>query len=218
MFIGHYAVALAAKKSAPKVSLGILFLSTQFVDMLWPVFLLLGYEHVRIDPGNTVVTPLDFYDYPLTHSLTAALLWSLIFAFIYFIFNRNRMNSVVIGLCVFSHWVLDFLTHRPDLPLAFGRNIYFGLGLWNTIIGTLAVEIALFTAGIFIYLRTTLAKDKIGSYGFWSLVLTLFLIYLGNIFGPPPPDEFTIAVAGNASWLFVFWALWVDRHRISTNQ
>lgn len=218
MFIGHYAVALAAKKTAPKVSLGMLFLSAQLVDMLWPVFLLLGFEHVRIDPGNTAVTPLDFYDYPLTHSLVANLIWSFNFSLIYFAFSRSLKNSLVTGLCVFSHWILDFLTHRPDLPLAFGHNIHFGLGLWNSIVGTLAVEIALFTAGIFIYLRTSLAKDKIGSYGFWSLVLTLFLIYLGNIFGPPPPDEFTIAVAGNASWLFIFWAFWVDRHRISINQ
>lgn len=218
MFIGHYAVALAAKKTAPKVSLGMLFLSAQLVDMLWPVFLILGFEHVRIDPGNTAVTPLDFYDYPLTHSLLANLIWSFSFALIYFAFNRSLMNSVVTGLCIFSHWILDFFTHRPDLPLAFGHNTYFGLGLWNSIIGTLAVEIALFAAGAFIYLRTTSPKDKTGFYGFWSLILSLFLIYLGNIFGPPPPNEFTIAIAGNASWLFILWAFWVDRHRISIDQ
>lgn len=217
MFIGHYAVALAVKKAAPKVSLGMLFLSTQFVDLLWPVFLLLGYEHVRIDPGNTVVTPLSFYDYPFTHSLLAAFIWSLILALIYHVYKRDKISSAIIGLCVFSHWTLDFLTHRPDLPLAFGYDTYFGLGLWNSRIGTMAVEIVLFAVGIFLYLSSTSSKDKIGSYGFWTLIVLLFLIYVGNLFGPPPPDEFSIAVAGNASWLFVFWAFWVDRHRIYVN-
>jgi hypothetical protein len=213
MFIGHFAVALAAKKTAPKVSLGTLFMSAQLVDLLWPLFLLLGFEHVRIDPGNTVVTPLDFYDYPITHSLVAAIIWSLFLGLFYYVFKHDRKSSLVIGFCVFSHWVLDFLTHRPDLPLAFGHETYFGLGLWNSLAGTMVVEIALFVGGILLYLRATSAKNKIGVYGFWILILFLFLIYLGNVFGPPTPDEFTIAVAGNASWLFVIWAYWIDNHR-----
>jgi hypothetical protein len=205
MFIGHYAVALGAKKAAPKISLGTLFLASQLVDLLWPLFVLLGWEHVRISPGITVVTPIDFYDYPLTHSLIGALLWSAALAIAYFGVKRDRRNAIIVGAVVFSHWVLDFLTHRPDLPLGFG-GMYVGLGLWNSIVGTLLVEVGLFVGGILLYVRATKAKDRIGSIGFWALVGLLSLIYVTNLFGPPPPDVSMIAVAGNALWLFVIWA------------
>lgn len=214
MFIGHYAVAFAAKKATPNVSLGLLFLSAQFVDLLWPLLLLLGFEHVRIDPGNTVLTPLDFYDYPFSHSLVAAIVWSLIFGTLYYGFRHNKKESAVLGICLFSHWALDFITHRPDLPLAFGNDVFFGLGLWNSPLFSMIIELFLFVLGIILYITTTRSQDRIGDYGFWTLVSFLLLIYIGNFIGPPPPDEFAIAVVGNAAWLFVFWAYWVDRHRI----
>jgi len=213
MFIGHYAVALAAKKGAPKASLGTLFIAAQLVDLLWPLFLLLGLEHVRIDPGNTAFTPLDFYDYPITHSLVGAVGWSMLLGGVYYGFRRERKSAVVIGLVVFSHWILDLITHRPDLPLGLGGDQMFGLGLWNSLEGTLVVEIGLFAGGIILYLKSTEAKDRTGRYAFWGLIGVLGLIHIGNIFGPPPPDKLAIAIAGNALWLFVLWAYWIDRHR-----
>lgn len=213
MFVGHYAVALAAKKMAPKVSLGVLFIAAQFVDLLWPLLLLLGLEHVRIDPGNTILTPLDFYDYPFSHSLVSAIIWSIVIGLWYFASKRDKSSSVVVAFCVFSHWILDFVTHRPDLPLAFGKNIYLGLGLWNSPVVTIAIEVSLFILGVVIYLRTTSPIDHIGNYGFWSLVAVLLLIYISNFIGPPPPNEFSLAIVANAAWLFVLWAFWVDRHR-----
>jgi hypothetical protein len=119
----------------------------------------------------------------------------------------------VVGIIVFSHWILDLITHRPDLSLGLGGSTYFGLGLWNSVPGTLAAEFGLFAAGIILYLRTTIAKDRIGSIGFWALIGILGLLYIGNIAGPPPPNASLIGVAGNASWLFVLWAYWVDKHR-----
>jgi hypothetical protein len=119
----------------------------------------------------------------------------------------------VLGLVVFSHWILDLITHRPDLPLGLGGSAYFGLGLWNSLPGTLVAEFGLFVAGIILYSRSTSAKDRIGSIGFWSLIAVLALIYVANIMGPPPPGASIIAVAGNASWLFVLWAYWIDKHR-----
>lgn len=213
MFLGHYAVGLATKKSVPKVSLGTLFLAGQLVDLLWPAFLLLGLEDVKIDPGNTAVTPLDFYDYPITHSLVGAVLWSCTLGLIYVMLKKDKRAALVIGLVVFSHWILDLVTHRPDLSLGLGSGTYFGLGLWNSIPGTVAAEFGLFAIGVLIYIRTTVAKDRIGSIGFWALVGILALIYISNIVGPPPPSASIIAVAGNASWLFVLWAYWVDKHR-----
>ncbi|MGH2567706.1 MAG: metal-dependent hydrolase, partial [Bacteroidota bacterium] len=213
MLIGHFAVAFAAKKAAPKTSLGTLFLSVQFVDLLWPLFLLLGLEHVLVEVGNTAVTPLNFYDYPITHSLAGAVAWSLVFGGVYFALRNYKAGAWTVGLGVFSHWILDFITHRPDLPLGFGVDVFFGLGLWNSPAATVVVETALYAAGLALYLRSTVAKDKSGRYGLWGLVVVLFLIYLANLFGPPPPNEEMIAIAGNASWLFVLWAYWVDKHR-----
>lgn len=213
MFIGHYAVALAAKKAAPNTSLGTLLISVQLVDLLWPIMLLLGLEHVRIDPGNTAVTPLDFYDYPITHSLIGAIGWSVAFGLLYFAIRRYKRGALVVGLGVFSHWILDLITHRPDLPLGFGGDVFFGFGLWNSLAGTLVVELAILAIGLAVYLRSTAAKDRVGSYGFWLLTVLLSILYVGNMFGPPPPSVPAIVVAGLGAWLFVIWAYVVDRHR-----
>ena len=217
MFIGHYAVALATKKAVPNVSLGTLILSAQLADLIWPVLLLLGLEHVRIDPGNTALTPLDFYDYPISNSLIGSIFWSIIMGVIVYIFLKEFRTSLILGLVVFSHWILDFITHRPDLPLGPGINLTFGLGLWNSVPGTIALELILFVIGIMLYTGVTSAKDKIGKYGFWSLMIVILLLYFGNIFGPPPPSASAIAVAANGAWLFIIWAYWADHHRTTAS-
>jgi hypothetical protein len=217
MFIGHYGVALASKRAAPKTSLGILFLSAQLTDLLWPLFLLIGIEHVRIEPGNTAITPLDFYDYPFSHSFVGSVVWSLALGILYFAFRRYARGAWIVGLCVFSHWILDAIVHRHDLPLIPGINIYMGFGLWNSMVGSVVVEFGIFLIGLVLYLRTTVAQDRIGRYGLWSLVLVVVIIWVANIFGPPPPSVRAIAVVGNASWLFVLWAFWIDRHRKITS-
>lgn len=213
MFIGHFAVALAAKKAAPRVSLGTMILSTSFIDLLWPIFLVLGIEHVRVEPGNTVVTPLDFTHYPFSHSLAGVLLWSLLLGSVYFMLKKDRRAALMVGLGVFSHWVLDFITHRPDLPLAPGSNLLFGLGLWNSLAGTLILEGGLFIIGVLLYVRCTRPLDRTGTLSFWGLISFLVLVYIGNLFGPPPPDTNALGYVGLALWLFVAWGYWIDRHR-----
>src|SRR5512139_3691369 len=138
MFLGHFAVGFAAKRLAPRASLGTLFLAAQFIDLLWPLLVLLGIERVRIAPGITTVTPLDFEHYPWSHSLFAVSVWGVLFATVYLFIRRDRRASLVLGLAVLSHWLLDFLVHRPDLPLLPGGE-RFGLGLWNSLAGTLVV-------------------------------------------------------------------------------
>jgi hypothetical protein len=212
VFIGHFAVAFGAKRAAPRASLGTLFLAVQFADFLWPIFLLLGLEKVRIAPGDTRFTPLDFVSYPYSHSLLADLLWGALLGFVCFALRRGPREALVVALCVPSHWVLDFIVHRPDLPIFPGGPRY-GLGLWNSIPGTLAVEISLYVIGIAIYLRTTRAKDRPGVYILWSLLLFLFASYLSAAFGPPPPNLTSLAIAAPLFWLTVPWAAWADRHR-----
>jgi membrane-bound metal-dependent hydrolase YbcI (DUF457 family) len=197
----------------PSVSLGTLFLATQFLDLLWPIFLLLGLEHVRIDPGNTKVTPLDFYDYSITHSLAGAAFWALLFASIYFFKRRGALAAVVLFLCVMSHWLLDFITHRPDLLLWPGNPHKVGLGLWNSSFGTFVVEMGLYALGIHLYLHATSPRVGKRTWGPWGLVTTLALIQLVAYTGQPPPNEWSVLQMGFAQWFFVPWAYWVDRRR-----
>jgi membrane-bound metal-dependent hydrolase YbcI (DUF457 family) len=213
MFIGHFAVGFASKRAAPRASLGALMAAPLFLDLLWPIFLNLGIESVRIDPGNTAFTPLDLHDYPYSHSLVGALVWSLLFAAVFWAVTRYPRGALVVALGVFSHWVLDFVTHRPDMPLYPGSAISVGLGLWNSRAGTVIVEVAMFVAGVWIYAATTRAKNRRGAWALWALVGLLAIFYVSTVFGPPPPSVEAIKILGLTSWLFVPWAWWIDRNR-----
>jgi len=213
MFIGHYGVALAAKRVAPGTSLGTLVLGTQLIDLLWPLFLLLGLEHVRIDPGNTVVMPLDFYDYPITHSMLGCLGWAAVSGIIYRLLGGSARQAIVLGAVVFSHWILDAVVHRPDLPILPGGELRIGLGVWNSIPATLAIEFILLIGGAAIYFRSTRAISRNGTIGPWLLVGILSIIEVGNLFAPPPPSETALAIMALALWLFVWWGYRLDRSR-----
>jgi hypothetical protein len=215
VFIGHFGVALAAKKIAPRTSLGTLVMAAQFVDLLWPLFLLLGVERVIIAPGTTAVTPLDFISYPLSHSLLAEFGWACLFAGVYKLAKHDSRGAVCLWFVVISHWLLDALSHQPDLPLYPGSSTYVGLGLWNSRFWTIVVEGAIFVFGARLYARTTRPRDPIGALAFRSFIALLTLFYLLNIFGPPPPSERAIAFSALGMWLFVVWAYWLDRHRLA---
>jgi len=217
MFIGHFAVGLASKRVAPRASLGVLMAAPNLLDLLWPIFLLLGWEQVRIDPGNSAFTPLDFVSYPISHSLLTACGWGVLFALLYWALTRYIRGAVVIAFSVVSHWVLDFVTHRPDMPLYPGGP-RVGLGLWNSIPATIAIEVAMYVAGAWLYLSMTRARDRVGSYSLWGFLAFGLLTYVANILGPPPPSAHAIAVFALALWLVPLWAWWIDRHRDVTQQ
>jgi membrane-bound metal-dependent hydrolase YbcI (DUF457 family) len=212
VFIGHFGLAFAAKKVAPRPSLGTLALAAQLVDGVWPVFLLLGWEKVEIVPGITAVTPLLFASYPYTHSLAAGAVWALLLAGGYYLLRRDGVGAGWIAALVVSHWILDFISHRPDMPLWPGGP-KVGLGLWNSVPATLAVEFALFAGGIWLYLSATRARDRVGTWALAVFVLLLAVLYLAAVFGPPPPSVQVLAMSGILGWLFVVWAYWIDRHR-----
>lgn len=213
MFLGHFAVGFAARRLAPTASLGTLFLASQFVDLLWPTLLLAGVERVRIEPGITAVTPLDFVHYPVSHSLLAVLGWGALFGLVSFALRRRRRESMVLAVTVVSHWLLDLIAHRPDLPLLPGGGVKLGLGLWNSVPATLALELSLFAAGVWLYVRATAARDATGRWALAGLVAFLLLVYLGSVFGEPPSGVSAVAWVGQAQWLLVAWAYWVDAHR-----
>ena len=213
MFVGHMALGFAAKRAAPTLSLAVLLGAVQFADLLWPVFLAIGLEQVRIDPGNTAVTPLDFVSYPYSHSLVLLVFWGVALAVVSRPFARGRHVFAVVSALVVSHWVLDVITHRPDMPLYPGSP-KFGLGLWNSIPATIAIEVPMFVAGLWIYTSVTHPRDRIGKWAFGSLIVTVLLIYVANIFSPPPPSVKAltiVAMIGGA--LFTVWSWWADSHR-----
>jgi hypothetical protein len=216
MFIGHYGVGLAAKRFAPRAQLGVLIAAATLLDLLWPLFLLTGVERVRIDPGNTVVTPLDFAYYPFSHGLLPTFGWATAFAWLYQRRVRYVPRTIVVWLAVVSHWFLDALVHRPDLPLYPGSRTVVGLGLWNSWSGTLVVEGAVFFLGVMLYARETRSVDGIGIYGFWAFVAILVVLYSGSLLGPPPPSSNLIAISDLGACLLLALAWWFDRHRQTT--
>jgi len=212
MFVGHLAVALVAKRAAPTVNLGWLMAGVTALDLIWPVFVLAGIEHVRVVQGATAFTPLIFDSYPWSHSLVMAVVWGLALVAI----ARSRRviapAGLLVGLVV-SHWVLDFVTHRPDMPIYPGSS-KLGLGLWNSIPGTLIVELVLYAAGLWIYLRATEARDRIGRWGFLALAVFLVVVYVAFIGLVPPSIQnlYISALAGII--LLTVWSWWADRHRM----
>lgn len=215
MFIGHFGVALAAKRLAPRTSLGALIFAAEFLDLLWPIFLLMGYEHVRVVPGITKVQPFDFYDYPFSHSLTMALRWGLAVGLIYYLVRRYLPGAWVLASLVVSHWVLDYVSHRPDMPLwIHGPKV--GLGLWNSWPASIAAELVLLGVGLWLYLGSTRSLDRVGKYAFWSLMVLLSLGWVGALLAPPPPDTHSLALGALTMWLTVSWAWWADAHRESS--
>lgn len=218
MFIGHFALAFGAKRYTPQVSLGILFLACQLADLIWPNLVLLGIEKLEIEPGITVMTPLNFLYYPYSHSLLALLLWSAVFAVLYAMLRRaGTRAAIVIGLLVLSHWVLDVITHRPDMPITPGDSTRIGFGLWNYPVLAAGLELLLFALGVWLYAGSSKAKNRKGSLGFWALVVFLLAVYAANIFSPPPPSSMAVAWSAQALWLLVAWGFWVDHHREPLN-
>ena len=213
MFIGHFGAGFAGKKFSKSASLGTYFLAAQWIDLIWPILLLLGIERVEIQPSASAVTPLNFSYYPFTHSLIGVLVWGILFGLVHYFIKKNLKASIILGLLVISHWFLDLIVHIPDLPIFPGEGIKVGLGLWNNFMGTVILEILIFGIGAYLYLSATKSKNKIGTYSFIGLVVFLILIYVVNLLGPPPDSIEAIGIVGNAQWLIVFWGYWIDKNR-----
>jgi hypothetical protein len=214
MFIGHFALGFAAKRVVPRVSLAMLLVAALFADILWPVLVLLGFEVVRIAPGNTAFTPLEFVSYPWSHSLVLLIVWGVCVGVGYRSIFGGRRTFIVLAALVVSHWVLDWVTHAPDMPLYPGGP-KFGLTLWNSVPGTMAVESVMFAAGVYAYARSTGSSDRIGHWGLVALTATLAVIYVADsLAGAAPPSVRAICIVALAAGvLFPAWAWLVDRHR-----
>lgn len=214
MFIGHFALGYAAKRWAPGLSLAALFAAAQFADLLWPVLVALGIEQVRIAPGITASTPLEFISYPYSHSLLTLTLFGAVFGWAVSL-RAPVASGIIIFLLVISHWMLDLITHIPDLPLYPGGPT-FGLGLWNSVPGTLVTETVMFAIGVWLYAKATTPRDKIGKWAFAGVTAFLFVGFFVNAKGTPPPSVTALWVMAIALGAFTIWLSWLaDRHRRS---
>ncbi len=206
-------MGLAAKKLSPRTSLPVLIVAAMLLDLIYLPLVLLGIEHMAIEPGITAVTPLNFFYYPFSHSLLAVLFWAGGFGFAHYFFNRHRTGALVVGLLVASHWLLDLVSHRPDLPLVPGVEYFVGLGLWNSVAMTAVVELGLFLWAVRLYGNYTRRDSLAGRVSFWSFFVVLLIMQLMAYQGKPPPSVEVVAWSGIGSWLFILWALWIEKTR-----
>jgi hypothetical protein len=213
MFIGHVATAFAAKKLDARPSLGTYLFAASVPDLLFSLLLLGAWETVAIAPGHTAMVPMAFPHYPYSHSLVGALIAGLLVGGVYWVRRRlARAAAILLGL-VLGHWLLDVVSHVPDVPVGFAGP-FVGLGLWRSVAATFAVEGLLFVLGATLYLRATRATDWIGRWAFGGFVGLLALAYFSGPFSAPPPSALAVAIVNNVGcWLLVVWAAWLDRHR-----
>lgn len=214
MFVGHFAVAFAAKPVAPRVSLPMLIVAAALADILWVAFFVAGIERVEIVPGLMAANSLDLVSMPFSHSLLMDAVWALIFAGLYLWMRRDSRGAWVIAAAVLSHWVLDVVTHRPDMQVAPGIDTRLGLGLWNSPIATLIVEGLLWLAAIVVYVRGTRSDGWAGRYGFWPMIVILTILWLTSLRGDPPPSLSALAMINTVFLAVVLsWAAWMTRAR-----
>lgn len=213
MFVGHLAAGLAAKRVAPSVNLGWFIAGVTALDLVWPILVIAGIEHVRIEPGATAFTPFVFESYPWSHSLVMSVVWGLVLVAVSRLARVPSSVSLLLVALVVSHWVLDFVTHAPDMPLWPGDSPRYGLALWNSIPGTIAVEGAMWIAAIALYLRTRTAQGERPGWSFWSFVVVCTLMWISGPFTPPPPSASALGWFGLLGWIVVPWAAWADRSR-----
>ncbi|KAB2940618.1 MAG: hypothetical protein MPEBLZ_00083 [Candidatus Methanoperedens nitroreducens] len=221
MFIGHYGIGLVLKKVEPRLSLGLLIFGAIMLDILFGLFLLSGIEHAKIVHGATVVSPFEFYDYPYSHSAVGAVLWATAGFLAYWLWptgdrTQRKRPAFILTIAIFSHFILDVISHTPDITISGNNSPILGLSLWDSLAGTMIVEFGILFIGIYLYRSATYSVSSSGKYGFALMILILVVLYIGNIFGPPPPDMKAVAVTMTAGQLaLVALAFWVDRNRIT---
>ena len=213
MFLGHFAVGLAARPLAPRAPLPVLLAAPQVLDIVWPILVGSGIERARIEPGHLDASPLVLEHMPYSHSLVTACGWALLSALAYFLWRRDRRGALVVAALVLSHWLLDWASHEPDMPLYPGSARY-GLGLWYSKPATLVTELAMFGVGAWLYTRATVATGRWGRIGWPALVGFLVVAFLGAMFGKPPPNVDALVITAFvliAAIIGVAWA--IDRQR-----
>jgi hypothetical protein len=218
VYIGHVGAGLAAKAAASRsrprgdASLGTFVFAALLCDLMFGPLVLLGVEHLRLAPGITAVAPFDLYDYPWSHSLLMVAVWAAVVSGVHYARRASLTAVGWLGAAVLSHWLLDFVSHRPDMPIGLGGP-YVGLGLWNSKPATAFVEGALFVLCVLAYVGSTRRTDSVGRWALVGFVFFLLATWAPLFFSPPPANAEVVAWTNFGGWLLVAWAAWIDRHR-----
>jgi len=212
MFVGHLAIALGAKRNAHRVNLAWLVTAVIALDLVWPIFVITGVEQVSIVPGATAFTPFVFDSYPWSHSLLMACVWGFVIYAIAKWRGLRASDARFVGLLVLSHWVLDVVSHNPDMPLWPGASSpKYGLGLWNSVPATYAVEGAMWAGAILIYLTSRPLRGWKSHVAFWSFVGVSTVMWAAGPFGPPPPSAQALGWMALIGWIMIPWAYAADK-------
>lgn len=213
MFVGHYGPAFAAVAARKTIPLWIAFMAVQLVDVLWAIFVLFGVEKVRIVPGITRTNPLDLYHMPYTHSLVGAMAWAITAGIVYYSFRKldGCLAALIVGAAVFSHWLLDWSVHRPDLPL-YDNAFKVGLGLWNYPAFAFVLELGTLFGGIYLYLKTTESVSDLGRYRMLGFGILMLISQSILFFGPLPwSDKAAATLALISYFVFAAIAYWLEK-------
>lgn len=214
MLVGHFAVGLVGKRVAPSVSLGTLVFAAMLADLLWCIFMIAGVEHVEFRPAMGAGNYFAASNIAYSHSLLMDAVWAALLAAAYFLRRRSPRGAWILFAVVISHWILDWIAHRPDMPLAPGTRTFFGLGLWTSIPATIVIEGGFWLAAVILYARAFRPKGRARIFAFWTVVAILTLVWYGNISGPPPRDPHSAPYASLILFsLAVAWAYWINRLR-----
>lgn len=212
MFVGHLALGFAAKRVDPRINLGWLVAAAVALDLVWPIFVLLGIERVRIVTGATAFTPLIFDYYPWSHSLTMSIFWGVLLALLARLSGLSDGSAWMIAALVVSHWVLDFISHAPDMPLWRGESPKLGLGLWNSIPATLIIEGAMWVIAIALYKLPRRASDWRGTAALWSFIVVTTIMWASGPWSPPPPSTRALGWFALIGWIVIPWSILADRY------
>jgi len=214
MLVGHVAAGMVGKRAAPRVSLGTLVLAAVLCDLLWGAFVLAGVEHIIIRPGRGAANYLDAVATSLSHGLATTVLWAALFAGVWFLRRRDTRVALILFALVLSHWVLDFISHGPDMALAPGVRTRVGLGLWNSIPATVAFEGGFWLIAVIVYTRATQPRTRLTAFAFWIFIGLLTLVWYNNIAGPPPASPRAAAMGSLILFsVIVAWAYWMNAAR-----
>jgi hypothetical protein len=213
MLVGHLALGLAARQTAPKISLGTLVLATLLADFVAFALMIAGVEGFRVvSPGATTIVSALAFDIRYSHSLLVDAGLAVLFAGGYFAWRHDRLAASILFAAVLSHWPLDVISHRPDMPLAPGNAARFGLGLWNSLAATVIVEGLPWILAVLFYARAKRARDRVRTAVYWLVVAFLTLAWFGNLSGRPPTSAWTMGVSSGIFFsLVVAWAYWIDK-------
>jgi hypothetical protein len=214
VLVGHLAVGLIANRVEPKISLGTAVLASMFPDLLWAVLLLGGIEQAYFRAGRGAANYLNAAQISYSHSLLMDALWGALLASIYFLRRHSARAAWIVFAAVVSHWVLDVVSHKPDMPVAPGIDEHLGLGLWGSIVATVLLEGGFWVLAIISYVRTTRARKSAGVYAFWVGIALVTVAWYNNIAGLPPRDTRSASISSVVFFgLLIAWAFWIDRLR-----